>query len=184
MKKTLVFHPKDVTTDMLSYVYKNKDYTVLTNPEITEEEIKSAIEAHDKIIFLGHGLPEGFLRTSKFVLHKKAKDFFLIDDSHAHLLKDKETISIWCFSDRYFKRHGMKGFHTGMIISEVKEAYYILGSCPLSEGQVYANMINFAKHLSECIEMTPLQMQAYMLKHYTGDDPITQYNRNNFTVLE
>ncbi len=184
MKKTLVFHPKDATTDMLRYVYQGKDYTVLTNPDITEKEMASAIATHDKIIFLGHGLPEGFLRTSKFVLHKKAKDYFLIDDSHAHLLKDKETISIWCFSDRYFKRHGYKGFHTGMIISEVKESYYILGSCPLTEGQLLANMVKFAKHLGECIEMTPKDIQAHMLKHYTGDDPITQYNRKNLTVLE
>jgi hypothetical protein len=184
MKKTLVLHPRDETTTMLKYVYEGKDYTVINDPDISEKDLKEAIEAHERIIFLGHGLPEGFLRTSKFVLHKPAKDYFLIDDSHASWFQGKETISIWCFSDRYFKRHGYAGFHTGMIISEVKEAYYILGHCPLTEGELNGNMTRFAKHLGACIEMPPKDIKEYMLAHYTGNDAITQYNRKNLTVVE
>ena len=46
---------------------------------------------------------------------------YVINDSHAELLKTKETYSMWCHSDAFFERHDMKGFHSGMIISEEME---------------------------------------------------------------
>ena len=65
------------------------------------------------------------------------------------LLKEKETLSMWCFSDRFFRKHNLKGFHTGMIISEVDEAKFMLGYSPLNKVELYENMVNLAKILYE-----------------------------------
>ena len=51
MKKVLVIHPEDVSTDRLQVVYSGKGY----------EQIRS----HDKIIMLGHGTPDGLLTTDR-----------------------------------------------------------------------------------------------------------------------
>lgn len=181
--KTLVIHPKDSTTDMLKHVYAGKPYTVITNPDVSESTLRKAIADHDRIIMLGHGLPMGLIRSTKISHAKTLNDYILIGDAYADLLRSKETISIWCYSDAYFRKHGMKGFHTGMIISEVKEAYAVIGACPLTEAALYQNMVRFSQLLGACIELSPDAIQAYMLAHYQGDDAITKFNRQNLLVL-
>ena len=39
--RTLVIHPNDPTTEMLSLVYKDKDYTVIRDCNISKEELKN-----------------------------------------------------------------------------------------------------------------------------------------------
>jgi hypothetical protein len=181
--KTLVIHPLDETTNMLSLIYKDKNFNVITNPNISSDELKLAIKEHERIIMLGHGLPGGLINPNVKKELPKLDNLYLIDDSYADLLMEKETISIWCFSDIYFKRHQMTGFHTGMIISEVNEAKHILGHAPLNEQQLENNMIYLCKIIGQCIEMAPAKMQDYILTHYQGDDEITQFNRKNILVL-
>jgi hypothetical protein len=183
-KKTLIIHPQDASTEMLKHVYMGKNYTVIQDPMISDDTLRQAIQEHDRIIMLGHGLPNGLIDPT--CLHTKRKDrrWYLINETHVPLLKDKETISIWCYSDRFFREHGLKGFHTGMIISEVNEANYILGSCPLSHDDLWKNMVKFSKIVGECVEEDASTMQQYILTHYQGDDAITQFNRKNILVLD
>ena len=107
----------------------------------------------------------------------------LTDDSFGELLKGKETISIWCYSDHYFAKHQIPGFHTGMIISEVQEAEFMLGYSPLDEQELYQNMIRFSQVIRDCIDMEPNAMKTYILTHYIGEDEITKFNRKNILVL-
>ena len=105
MKKVLVIHPDDRSTDMLKAVYEGKGYDVINDPKISDEEVVEQIKSHDKIIMLGHGTTYGLIswnRTTGKVRH-------VINDSHAELLKTKETYSMWCHSDAFFERHDMKG---------------------------------------------------------------------------
>ena len=171
MSKTLVIHPSDRSTDFLKLIYKDKDYDFINDRDITREEIIKAIESHDRIIMLGHGTPSGLMFTP-------------ITNSLGSLLKTKETITIWCNSDIYALRHGLKGFHTGMIISEVYEAQYVLGCKPLNAKETLENMERFAKAVGECIEESPRDMQKYILEHYTGDDMVTQFNRSRIMVFD
>jgi hypothetical protein len=47
--KTLVIHPKDQTTDFLSIIYQDKDWTLITdNP--SKKYLKEQIKSHDRII--------------------------------------------------------------------------------------------------------------------------------------
>lgn len=180
--RTLVIHPNDPTTEMLSLVYKDKDYTVIRDCNISKEELKKQINKHDKIIFLGHGTPNGLINPEN-VRSFALNDLYLIDDSFAPLLKEKETLSMWCFSDRFFRKHNLKGFHTGMIISEVDEAKFMLGYSPLNKVELYENMVNLASIFGDCVEKTPEEIKSFILEKYQGDDDITIFNRKNIIVI-
>ena len=114
MSRVLVIHPDDRSTDMLKAVYEGKGYDVINDPGISDEEVVEQIKSHDKIIMLGHGTPYGLISWNRATGEVR----YIINDSHAELLNTKETYSMWCHSDEFFENHGMKGFHSGMIISE------------------------------------------------------------------
>ena len=184
MKKTLVIHPSDRSTDFLKIIYEDKDYDVLTDfrnciSNNGKSRLINTMKKYDRIIMLGHGTPYGLLNVvdGHFV-------GTLINDQFAKVLSEKETISIWCNSDRYFIRNNIKGFHTGMIISEVGEARYVLGKTPLNAKETLDNMIAFSTIVRDCIEKTPTEMKDYILEHYNFEDEVTQYNRKNIIVLE
>ena len=103
-------------------------------------------------------------------------------DSFADLLRTKETASIWCNSDKFFKRNNIGGFHTGMIISECSEEWYVLGKCPLNKQEIYDNMIEFSEICAVALDMEPAAGRNYVLKHYDHEDPVTQFNRKNIIV--
>lgn len=185
MSDTLVIHPHDPSTEMLQYVYEGHCFDVLEDPNIPQERLKELIALHDTIIILGHGTGAGLAYPSAIHGLKPGPDgkLFMVDDSFASLLREKRTISMWCFSDRYFRRNRIKGFHTGMIISERQEAELMLGHCPLSDEELRENMVSLSKALSGCIDKSPLEMRSYVLDHYQGEDPITQFNRKNIIVV-
>ena len=110
MSNTLVIHPHDNSTQALVHIYMNKGFDVITDPNISRKELKNAIKNHDRIIMLGHGTPLGLVHpdVQKYgrVL-KRGRKPFIIDDSFANLLREKETISIWCYSNQYFKRNNI-----------------------------------------------------------------------------
>lgn len=178
--RTLVIHPKDFTTDCLSVIYKeHPDWTVVRDPSTSEEEINRLIQEHDRIIMLGHGTPAGLLAEAGGWRFGR----YIINLSHIPLLLEKETVSIWCNSDEYFRRGGMKGFHTGMIISEEGEEWAVLRKAPLDEEEMNANMELFCGLCAKYINTSPEEMQAGILKEYVGDDEVTKYNRENIVVL-
>lgn len=111
--KTLVIHPKDYSTDFLSHIYEGKDYTVITeNP--SNSQLRKQIIEHDRIIMLGHGDARGLFGHKRMLIHAQ----------HVNFLREKEVIAIWCHADEFIKKYNLKGFYTGMFISEIDEAYY------------------------------------------------------------
>ena len=65
MKKVLVIHPDDRSTDMLKAVYEGKGYDVINDPSISDDEIVEQIKSHDRIIMLGHGTPCGLISWNR-----------------------------------------------------------------------------------------------------------------------
>jgi hypothetical protein len=117
--KTLVVHPDDRSTDFLRAVYANiPNCKVLTSGSIWEVDLE--IQAADRVIMLGHGTRYGLLSVGQF-----SGSGYVIDAESANLLRDKkECIFIWCYASDYVKTHKLKGFSSGMFISEVAEANY------------------------------------------------------------
>jgi hypothetical protein len=110
--KTLVIHPNDETTDFLSRIYADKNWTVL-NSKLTKAALTKQIKAHDRIVMLGHGCERGLLQFRKLI----------IDKTFVPLLKEKSCVCIWCYADEFVNEHGLKGFYTGMFISELIETF-------------------------------------------------------------
>lgn len=186
MSNTLVIHPDDRSTDFLKLIYEGKCYDVVNfddNELIDYEphEIKGIlyndIEKHDRILLMGHGTHYGLLNPKR--------GGFIVDDSFADLLNTKDIVSIWCFSDQFFKRNDIYNnqLHTGMIISEVLEQLYVLGRVYLNKDEQLKNMNMFAKAINECIEESPEKMREHILKNYVGEDPVTEFNRRNILVF-
>ena len=116
-KTTLVIHPKDASTDFLARIYADKDWDVIRAWYKDQASLKWFMDRYDRIIMMGHGTPSGLLNTGTFY-----KDWqpYAIDNFFVDLLQKKETISIWCHSDQFARQYKLPGFHTGMIISEVR----------------------------------------------------------------
>jgi len=188
MSKVLVIHPKDESTDFLKYVYKDYDYDVITDPNYDRRKLAQQIDLHDKIIMLGHGTDQGLLNPSYIwswndnYWASKGRPY-IIDSSFADLLNQKETVSIWCNSDQFFRPLGISGFHTAMIISECAEQQYVLGRVYLNAKEQLYNMLDFARIVGQCIEGTPEYMRDYILEHYDYGDAVTNYNRKSILVL-
>jgi len=144
--KTLVIHPKDSSTDFLKPIYENISSKTVITRGATPEQLVKLIESHDRIMMMGHGSPSGLFSVGNFPSWG-----LIINESHADLLRSKgsNVVCIWCNADQFVKEHNLKGFYTGMFISEVEEAIYSgVGIVPQDE--VSHSNDTFAQLLSEC----------------------------------
>ena len=165
--KTLVIHPEDPSSSFLDAVYKDTDWTIYNNNVVYNQgELITLIEQHDRIIMMGHGTPDGLLGKFKYI----------VDYRHASLLKQKEVVCMWCNAHAFFCRFGLKGFFTGMIISEESEAEYL--NVDYKEGDVDESNVLFTKALTESIQNTPKDMCDKMKEIYipTEGNKVMEYN--------
>jgi len=162
--KTLVIHPFDITTGFLEDIYINHDWTII-DTNVSHKIMKDSIKSHNRIIMLGHGSDLGLLGFGRY----------MIDSKLVYLLREKDCICIWCNANMFVEKYKLKGFYTGMIISEYEEAVYCDVNTTLEE--IYISNVLFADSIKKSI--TQLQILDEMLKHYTGDSNVIMYNRNN-----
>ena len=162
--KTLVIHPKDSTTDFLSEIYREKDWTII-NTNISKKVLKEQIKTHDRIVMLGHGTEKGLLGFNKFV----------IDSTWVYLLREKICVCIWCNADVFVKKYGLKGFYTGMIISEYEEA--IMYCVPTNSHWIAESNTDFALAIKNSIDEENMLEKAKLL--YEGNSAVVEFNRSN-----
>jgi hypothetical protein len=161
---TIVFHPDDPTTDFLDKIYEGKLYDVVNDPYVTDEEVRHLIHEHDRVICLGHGSPDGLFGMFGM----------LINDSHADILKDKDVVAIWCHANQFMQKNGLKGFYTGMFISEVMEAsLYGIGA---SHQQIQQSNRQFAVALGKYIDEEEI-LPKVKSKYKKKKDPVVAFNR-------
>lgn len=167
--KTLVIHPKDSTTDFLCEIYSDKDWTVI-NTNISKKLLKDKIKSHDRIVMLGHGTEKGLFGFDKYV----------IDSTWVYLLREKICVCIWCNADVFVKKYELKGFFTGMIISEYEEAIMF---CVSTNSQWIAESnTGFALAIKNSIDEENMLEKAKML--YEGNSSVVEFNRNNLYYEE
>lgn len=109
----IVVHPKDPSTRFLHLIYEELENVRFFNSMRQREQIIDALRTAPKdemILLLGHGTPHGLIGG------------FICDDD-AELLQDRPNlVGVWCFASTFARRHKLKGFFTGMFISEWGEA--------------------------------------------------------------
>lgn len=162
--KTLVIHPKDSSTAFLSTIYDGRDWCVVRSNESTSK-LKKLISSHDRIVMMGHGTERGLLGFDRFV----------IDSRMVYLLREKECVCIWCNSDVFVEKYGLKGFYTGMIISEVEEA--IMYCIPSNSQWIADSNSDFASAIKNSIDKENMLETAKSL--YEGNTAVVEFNRNN-----
>jgi len=181
--KILVIHPSDYSTNILKPIYAGLDEaTVVT--EGTKDEVEQLIEQHDQIIMLGHGSPWGLFSVGKF----KTDNGYVIDNSFVYLLSQKKSnIYIWCNADKFVKRHELKGFYSGMFISEVSEANY----CGLSgtlQSVVDESNDYFANELGKILGKGSLRETYKHIRNsyrqLSESNSIAQYNNERLYLTE
>jgi len=162
--KTLVIHPHDPSTAFLSQIYEGRDFTVETRHKgegYSKKEFIQQVKDHDRIIMMGHGYPGGL-----FYSH--------IDSSVVYLLREKDNVCIWCNADQFVNKYGLRGFYTGMFISEVGEASWFHIQTT-QEAIDHSNEL-FTSLVTENIDLE--NPQPIIKANYVGDCPVIRYNND------
>jgi hypothetical protein len=122
-ERVLVIHPDDRSTDFLKPIYSDITGATVITGGISKEEVREMIKQHDRIIMLGHGSPNGLFSIGKFT----SNDGYLgmiIDHTMVGVLSNKKNnMYIWCHANQFVNYFQLKGFYSGMFISEYGEAY-------------------------------------------------------------
>ena len=155
----LVFHVNTTSdADTLRYAYEGlKDIKVFVNPTRKETEKALKDSPNELAMFLGHGGSTGLFDYC----HKN--ELYVLDGAMSYLLKDRETIGIWCHASDYARQYGCKGFFTSMFISNKSEAGYF--HYKATDEKCLEEDIKFAKWVKELIEAgTPLSEWPEILR--------------------
>ncbi len=176
--RTLVIHPHDKSTHFLRPIYEKIPHKTVVTGGLSIAEVENLILMHNRIIMLGHGSPYGLFGINFNRSH-------VIDESVVNLLKYKECIFIWCHADQFVKKHSLKGFHSGMFISEVGEALFY----GLKDDKQLINESNdaFAEILGEAADKPLNELHEYVTSNYswyTETNEIAKYNYERLALAE
>ena len=175
--KTLVIHPKDRTTDFLKPIYENiPNATILT--EGLKSDVIKLIKEHDRIMMMGHGSPWGLFGVGRF-REDSYYPSYVIDNETVHaLIPKKQNVFIWCNADKFVNRHALKGFYSGMFISEVGEAMYC-GLPDTLQSVVDESNNQFATIVGNLIDKPLYEAYNDIRQQYkvlAEGNPVAQYN--------
>jgi hypothetical protein len=162
--KTLVIHPEDYTTRFLKVIYEDHTDWTVVDKQIPRSKLKDMIKEHDRIVMLGHGTSCGLIGWTGMA----------ITSEFVYLLRDKVLFAVWCNCDEFFKRYGLKGFYTGMIISEMYEAE--INNIVTDEIELEKQNWEFAESLKYAIDKPNILESAY--NKFNGDSELYKFNKS------
>ena len=175
--KTLIIHPKDKSTQFLDIVYNPIPNKTIITGGVSQEELIKLIEEHDRVMMCGHGSPYGLFAVGQF---PDTKGYVIGANMVEVLSKKDNSIFIWCNADQFVNFHKLKGFFSGMFISEVGEAYYC-GLPGTKQDEVNESNFGFCNLLSECIN-EPQEVMYNTIKTNYGkiaeENSVALYNHN------
>lgn len=165
--KTLVIHPKDKSTDFLKPIYAGLNDVTLVTGGLNQQELIQAIQTHDQVMMMGHGSPGGLFSIGQFPIGDRFSGYVIGVDTVEALSQKDNNIFIWCNADQFVDRHGLKGFYSGMFVSETSEAYYCHVKT-FDQASVDESNDTFARQLGECLQATraPEEIHAQIKEQY------------------
>ena len=175
--KTLIIHPQDSSTSFLDIVYKNIENKTVITGGISKTDIIKEIMDHDRIMMMGHGSPGGLFAVGQF----QNSGAYIIDQTIVPYLKGKtDSVFIWCNADKFVDMYKLKGFYSGMFISEVGEAYYC-GLPGTKQEVVDESNYGFCNIISKYINESKDVIYENVKKEYgliAEENPVAFYNNN------
>lgn len=175
--KTLIIHPQDSSTSFLDIVYAPIENKTVITGGISKFEVQQLIREHDRVMMMGHGSPGGLFNVGKFT----NCGAYVIDQQMVPLLKEKtDNVFIWCNADKFVDVFGLKGFYSGMFISEVGEAYYC-GLPGTEQEQVDESNYGFCNIIAKYINQDKELIHENVKREYgliAEENPVAFYNNN------
>lgn len=171
--KTLVIHPSDSTTEFLKPIYSGIEGAVVLRGNQTKDEVRQMIEESDRVIMLGHGSPGGLFSVGRF---QQCTNGMIIDESMVAALGNKpNNIYVWCNADKFVDRFHLKGFYSGMFISEYSEAFYC--NTPTKPGDVESSNDLFAEIVGKNIMLEAKNLRDMAkVNYYLPNNQVAKYN--------
>lgn len=156
---------------MLGLLYEGLEGVTLFDSYKKRREILEAIAAaprEEPILLLGHGTPGGLLDM---------RYGHVIGHADAELLKDRPNlIGIWCYASSYAYANGLKGFFSGMFISEMPEA--IANGVEATAEEVDEKVWDFSRRFGDLMRAgKPLEeIAAELMDPRHIDSDLTKFN--------
>ena len=172
----IVVHPNDPSTRMLCATYEGIEGVTLFDSWEQRGEILKAIAAAPKdepILLLGHGCPSGLLDM---------RVGLVLNNMDAELLKDRPNlVGIWCYASDYAHEHGLKGFFSGMFISEEPEAW--ANGVDAGEVEINDRAWDFSERFGDMLRAgRPLaEIAAELMDPRHRDSALTEFNYSRLT---
>lgn len=175
MKKTLIIHPEDPSTNFLDVVYNPIINKTVIRKDYSKRDVIDLIKEHDRVMMMGHGSPSGLFSIGQF----SHSNGFIIDGTMVDYLQEKDdNVFIWCNADQFVNRYRLRGFYSGMFISEVVEAYYC-GLPGTPQEVVDESNFGFCNIISKYINETKDVIYENVKKEYgmiADSNPVAKYN--------
>jgi hypothetical protein len=120
--------------------------------------------------------------VGRFPIQNQYGGYAVGSDLVEALSQKDNNIFIWCNADQFVERHGLKGFYSGMFVSEVGEAFYC-GVKAFDQASVDESNDEFARQLGECLLTTraPEEIHSQIKEQYgvlASTNLIAEYNYN------
>lgn len=188
MKKTLFVHVKDKSTDFLERIYQDHENYTLVRSYLPADAMNALIRQHDQVVMMGHGSSAGLFAP----FHSKGGN--IINHLNVEALQEKDNnVFIWCYASAFAHNHNLKGFATGMFISEHAEANWALGagkyskqdeSSIMESNHLFVTLIK--QHLKENINvLAQCIAESYCAENLVSDNKHTlNYNRERLKFFE
>ena len=160
--KTLIVHPLDYSTDFLSPIYRGIADKKVLRGGYKKITVRKMLDNYERVLMMGHGTPNGLMSVGRF-----GKTWgYIIDETFINGLNGKsESFFIWCNADKFVRKHKLKGFFSGMFISEVREAEYC-GLPDARQEEVDESNEVFAKIVGESINKPIKEMYNDVISSY------------------
>jgi len=187
-----VIHPEDRTTTFLKPIYEQVNDKVVVEKDTTPQEIETLLLGSDRVLMMGHGSPRGLFSVGLFnkarhdELIRESSNWigrygYAISDATVELLKDKpENIYIWCNANRFVEEHELKGFYSGMFISEVGEAHFC-GLKGVTQQTVDESNDTFSAIVGKYINSPVAELYEKVMEEYgvlAETNPVAKYNHD------
>jgi len=165
-----VIHPPgDKSTDFLASAYSGW-------PSMSVDAVGECLKAYMKrcrVVAMGHGSPAGLYDADyRNVLRSE----------HADALSfGIDNIYVWCYASAFLDQHDLKGFATGMFISELEEAWYM--QVKTTAEQIEASNTMFVSILRRCLHLPARDIYRAMMNEYKiTDNAVVDYNRERMVI--
>lgn len=172
MTKTLFIHIKDPSTDFLERIYKDAKNCTIVRTMLHIDVMNDLIKNHDQVVMMGHGSSNGLFGDSCA---------YIIDHQHVGALSEKDNnVFIWCYANKFVERHHLKGFSTGMFISEDAEAQWALGPplySKVDEHSIIESNYLFAGLVGKNLNK-PIEEFAQCIKENYSPENLVAANKN------